>query len=220
MSTTATPNRPEIDGWVARARVQITYRFTRMSRQKLGAIALALLAALITQSALARASEVQASLGQTAPVVVADVLVPAGSILSAADMSVEMWPVGLIPEGALTPIDLEAVLVANANLYRGEPVLSSRVNSANLGLATDELAVTISQPLAPPPIEVGFMVQLVGVTGSYENNLASAVVLTTGRIVGFTDDAVTVAVDGSAMPRVVEHSAVGTVELVITPRRG
>jgi Flp pilus assembly protein CpaB len=174
----------------------------------------------MTQTALSRASTVEANLGHRTPVLIASTKLPAGTVVSSDQVSVHMWPTGMVPDGAFRTFAEGATFVVSSDLAAGEPLTQLRVNAANLGLHPNEVAVTLPLPLARPPLEVGYLVKLVGVTGNAEQFLASATVLTTGRIVSFDVDALTVAVDAGVMPRLLEHSAVGVVEVVITPQRG
>ncbi len=220
MSDTANVSRPPSDGRFSHVMSQIRFRLRRLDRRRLGAIALAVAAALMTRSALTRASAIEAGLGIRVPVVVATEPLVAGSIVGEGQTEVELWPAAMVPEGAFRNINPDAEMVVNSNILEGEPITQARVSSGNLGLRLNEVAVTLPQPLAKPPLEVGYQVELVGVVGNSTDFLANATILTTGRIVAFSDDAVTVAVRSETMTRLIEHNAVGTVEVVVTPQRG
>lgn len=220
MPAAANTDRPQIDGRLKQTLVQAQFRLRRLDRRRLLAISLAAVAALMTQTALSKASAVEASLGHRTPVVIAAAPLPAGTVVDADQVTVQMWPTGMVPEGTFRTFETNATFVVSSNIAKGEPLTQTRVNAANLGLDPDEVAVTLPQPLARPPLQLGYLVQLVGVTGNAEQFLASATVLTTARIVSFDDDALTVAVKAEAMPRLIEHGAVGVVEVVITPQRG
>lgn len=219
MSDEAPIERPLVDGRITHAISQLRFRARRLDRRRLAAIALAVAAGLITRGALGRASAIEAGLGTRVPVVVATEPLFAGSIVGDEQVTIEMWPAALVPDGAYREF-VTAAATITADIYAGEALTEARVNAANLGLALNEVAVTLPQPLARPPLELGYQVQLVGVVGDPADFLARATVLTTGRIVAISDDSLTVAVTTDSMARIIEHNAVGTVEIVVTPQRG
>lgn len=213
-------NRPLPASGIAAVWAQLRFRIRRLDRRRLTAIAVALVAAMVTRQALVRAAAIEAGLGTRAHVVVALTDLQPGTVVEANQVHVETWPLDLVPPGSIDDVDLTLGLTVRSAIATGEAVVSSRTEPGTLGLAPDEVGVTLSQPLALPPLQVGQIVQLVGIRGSQEQQLASASVLGAGRVVSFTDDELTVAVSPQQMPRILSHAAVGSVEVVITPRRG
>lgn len=220
MHATANQDRPPVDGPLAALLVAVRFRLRRLDRRRLLAIGLAVMAAAITQTALRRASAIEAGLGQRAPTVVAAVELTPGTVIRGEQLGLEMWPIDLIPAGALADVSDAAGMTVRSHIFPGEPVVTFRATSGRLGLQATEVAITLSQPLAKPPLEIGQIVQLVGVRGGQESFTASASLISSGRIINFTDEAITVAVDDQSVSRLLEHQAVGTVEVVITPQRG
>jgi hypothetical protein len=220
MRNSLSTNRPLPAGGIASVRAQLSVRIRRLDRRRLTAIAVALMVAVVTRQALVQAAAIEAGLGTRARVVVALTDLRPGAVIEASQVHVEMWPVDMVPPGSIDDVDLTLGLTVRSAIATGEPVVSSRTQPGTLGLAPEEVGVTLSQPLALPPLQVGQIVQLVGIRGSQERQLASASVLGAGRVVSFTDDELTVAVSPQQMPQILEHAAVGSVEVVITPQRG
>ncbi len=212
--------RPLPAGAMAALGAQLRLRGRRLDRRRLLAIALAILAAVITRQSMSRAAGVEAGLGVRQPVVIAlQDLVP-GTVVEPTDVRLEAWPVDLVPPNALGDTTLSIGLTVRSLIGAGEAVVSSRAQPGNLGLAPNEVGVTLSQPLARPPLELGQIVQLVGLRGIQDQQLASASLLGKGRVISFTADELTVAVSPKNMPQILQHAAVGSVEVVITPQRG
>lgn len=101
-----------------------------------------------------------------------------------------------------------------------EPVLSSRLFDGHESLGPDERGVTIPLPLAPPPVTIGDVIELIGLSPGIsigEQQLIDSASLGRARVVAIDDTGITVAIDPSMVHRVVETLAVGTVEIIITP---
>ena len=220
MSVINDPNRRLTGGRLAVLGSRFSILITRLNRRRLSAIALALIAALITHRAIARAQATQASLGTTRSVLVATAPLEPGTFLSGDLFKLESRPVGLVPPGALdSPAAVDGLTVVAA-IGAGEPIVDWRLSPGVLGLAANEVAVTIPVPLAPPPLAVGHIVHLVGVRYTDAAQYPITVQLAEARVVDFTDESITMALRANRAATVLEHAAIGSVEVLITPRRG
>lgn len=154
-------------------------------------------------------------LGQRQTVVVMERSVAVGATITAADVRLVAWPVGLAPNGAATTLPVDAV--AATALVAGEVLVGQRLFPTAEGLESDQLLVTIPQPLAPPPVARGSKVELFGMMPIGDGLASPAVRLAYGTVIVVTESAISVAVTASAVPTIVEHTALGTVEVVIRP---
>lgn len=156
-----------------------------------------------------------ADLGRRQDVVVMQRPVSAGAVVTAADVTIVPWPVGLMPEGATAALPSNAI--AAVDLVGGEVLVSQRLFPTADGLSQGQRLVTIAQPLAPPPLERGTRVELFGILPIGDGITSPATRLTTGTVIVVTDTAISLAVDSGSVPTVVEHSTLGTIEVVVLP---
>lgn len=182
----------------------------RAARQLLAVMLVALLAQLGWQW---RSTTVQ--LGRRQTVVVVQRTIDAGETITVDDIAITGWPVGLVPSGALTALPHDAV--ASADLAAGEALVGQRLFPTPSGVAADELLVTIPQPLAAPPVTRGSRVELFGILPIGDGLVSPARLLTSGTVIVVTESAISIAISASAAPTVVEHTVLGTVELVVRP---
>ena len=155
------------------------------------------------------------ALGQQQTVMIVRSPIAAGSMLTDADIERARWPVALTPEGALP--SLPAGAITSVDLVAGEVVVSSRLFPSADGLDVDERMVTIPQPLAPPPVRRGSVVELFGIMPLGDGITTPATRLTFGMVVEVTESAISIAVEASSVPTVIEHATLGTVEVVLMP---
>lgn len=155
------------------------------------------------------------ALGERHHVTVITNPIAAGSAVTAEDTESRAWPIGLTPDGALSSLPGNAV--AAVDLVAGEVLVADRLFPSANGLATDERMVTIAQPLAPPPVQRGSNVELFGILPLGDGLTTPATRLTRGTVIDVSDASISIAVQASAVPSVVEHAALGTVEVVILP---
>lgn len=184
------------------------------------AVALALATAGLVAHLVAGAEAERARWGVLRPTLVATADVHGGERLAAGDVAVRRLPAALVPPGALRA--LPAGAVAAADVHRGEAVLAARLVgpgssavASRLPAGTRGIAVPTGSGL---PLEVGDRVDVLatfdpGVAGDGEPTFAVA---TRAAVVHVGEDAVTVAVNRTAAPRVAYALATGTVTLVLS----
>lgn len=167
--------------------------------------------------------EVVAELGVTQSVVVARGDLPAGHTVGPDDVSIEHWPIGLIPAGAASRPGDAVGQVIRSPIAGDEPITAFRLGAGRHGLLPDERTVTLPLPLAPPPVEVGDAVELfaVAITEFDDNDQPfvrpASVRLTAARIAAVDERGITVIVSEAAVRVVLESLAAGTVEIVGRP---
>jgi len=154
-------------------------------------------------------------LGQRESLVVMRRSVTAGEEVTAEDVQVVAWPIGLTPEGAAIALPTDAI--AAADLTAGEVLIERRLFPSPDGIAAGELLVTIPQPLAPPPVTRGTRVELFGILPIGDGLTSPANFLASGTVIVMTETAISIAVRAAAVPTIIEHTALGTVEVVIRP---
>ncbi len=159
--------------------------------------------------------EATIELGERQTLVVMERAVPAGAAVTLADVRMAAWPIGLTPEGATTALPANAV--AAVDLTAGEVLVGRRLFPAPNGLDVGQRLVTIPQPLAPPPVERGTRVELFGILPIGDGLTSPATRLASGTVMVVTESAISVAVVAAAVPTIVEHSTLGTVEVVVQP---
>lgn len=204
---TITERQRLLDGWI-RIRVQLTGR-------RVLSVTLAGMVAAACFVLTSRAQQTVADLGTTAPVQVANRDLPSGHVVSHADLRSELWPIALVPPGALHGDQVGQTL--SSWVYAGEPLLSTRVGAGTLGLGTTELAITVPLPLAPPPVAHGDPVFVVSVVAADDLFQPVSQTLTHGRAVEISDTGITVAVAEGDIGPIVEALSTGAIELVIKP---
>jgi hypothetical protein len=189
---------------VRRRRVRLRFRHPLPYWLAVGVLA------AVTAATLARVTDAAASererWGERMLVAVALVDAGAGEAVTAELREV---PVGLVPEGALTV--LPDGDVASAWIGAGEVVLEQRLAPAGLSPAAAMLpagtrGVAVPVGIAPLPVAIGDRVDVLG----------PALLAAGALVVAVTDDAVTVAVPGSAARRVADVVVTGTVTLVLS----
>lgn len=195
----------------------------RFDRRRFVAIVLVVVIGLLTARTIERSWAVQANLGQTSPVVVATRTLPAGHLVEPDDVVIRSRPVGHLPPGSLDSMSLAVGTTVERSISEGEAVLAHRLTGNRLGLNIDERAVTVALPFAPPPLEPGDIVDLVGVGaaiggGSFDGPVAVASSpLGQGRVLFADESGITLAVALQQVRPILEQMGQGTVELVVTP---
>lgn len=154
-------------------------------------------------------------LGQRQTLVVMQRAVVAGDPVTVDDIRLVPWPVGLAPDGATTVLPHNAV--AAADLVAGEVLIGQRLFPTADGLQNGQLLVTIPQPLAAPPVSRGSLVELFGILPIGDGLTSPATRLASGTVIVVTESAISVAVNTSAVPTILEHTTLGTVEVVVHP---
>lgn len=202
------------------ARARITLALRRVNRRRLFALVLAAAIGTVTFSTVNEAQRRSAALGQTQLVAVARVDATAGSTLSADQLTMIERPLQFVPPRAIGHEAVGAVLIAD--IVAGEVIVSKRIGSNGSPLAVDERALTIPMPLAPPLLDLGDSVELVGLQAvdGPSGPTVSAVVITSGRVLAVNDEAVTVATPDYAALDVLRFLAAGSVELLTMPHNG
>ena len=174
--------------------------------------AIAAVSAMITVSSISRVADAAAAerdrWGVRVPVVVATADIEPGEVVRA---ELRRLPAGVVPAGAVrAPVEGQ---LATAWIGRGEIVLAQRLAPAGLSPTTALLppetrGVAVPQGIAPLPVVVGDRVDV----------LAPHVLAEGALVVAVAEEAVTVAVRSSVVPRVVDAVATGTVSLALTAR--
>ena len=154
-------------------------------------------------------------LGRRENLVVMQRFVAAGEVVTDEDVRSVAWPIGLTPDGAATELPPDAT--AAADLAAGEVLIGERLFPTSEGLDAGERLVTIPQPLAPPPVTRGSRVELFGILPIGDGLTSPAHRLAQGTVIVVTESAISIAVDASAAPIIIEHTALGTVDVVVLP---
>ena len=183
---------------------------TRVAKRLLAVMGVAVLAQLGWQWRVTTTD-----LGQREHVVVMNNRVLAGATVTEQDVQIVAWPTGLTPAGAAR--SLPPGSVAADDLFEGEVLLTQRLFPTSGGLDADQRLVTISQPLAPPPLAQGTDVELFGVLPIGDGFTTPATRLAVGTVTNVTDTSISVAVAAQAVPTIIEHATLGTVEVVVRP---
>lgn len=197
----------------------------RLDRRRVSALAVAVIVGWLVAGLVDRSRDVVAALGTVQDVAVATTDIAAGSTLSQDQIELVAWPVGLVPAGALANVETAVGRVTTADIAAGEAINERRIGQHRLGLGAAERSVSFPMPLAPPPLQVGDVVELVGAGAGVDSDpsnrfMVSVAPLGRGRVVHLNDDAVTVAVDVDRVGPLIAQLAVGTVEIVGTPFHG
>lgn len=198
------PRRQALDDWRRRLNPRVLVR----RAIAVGAIA------LLAQTGWQWRSETQ-SLGQRSDIVVVDRMVGAGQVVTVGDVRTVSWPDRLAPVGALSSLPVGSV--ARNDLVPGEVLAQHRLFPDPQGLGADERIVTIPQPIARSPADVGQRVELFGLLPIGDGLSTPAIRLGEGRIVFVTETGLSVTVASQLVPRIIEHVALGVVDVVILP---
>lgn len=226
LSAPSAPNRPAT-GVLRRPRpgsspsglATARLRWRAFDRRHLVAIVAAGLVAVIVVQTVHRARAQITALGTRIDIVVAAGDLEAGTVVQQNDLVVRSWPIGLLPSTA-TFSHPDAVVGRSVRdtIHLGEPVSDARLVSGMADLEPSERAVTIPQPLAPPPLELGDVVELVGVRAFRSDEAAvfgpATVVLGACRVIDVRDTGITTACETSVALDVVGLMATGAVEVL------
>lgn len=199
---------------------RVSVALQRLDRRRTVAFAIAAFLAILAGRAVQESRALVAGFGTVEPVAIATQELPPGTTVDADSVRWEEWPSAVAPE-TITVLEAESgSIVVRSPVAGGEPLLASRLFHDGAGLAADERAVTIPQPLAPPPVAVGDVLELIGLSPGFtigEQTVLDTRSLGIGRVVTVEDTGITVAVPDDRVAIIVETIATGSVELVITP---
>ncbi len=197
----------------------------------LAAVALTIATAVVADSALRRAAATEAALGSTHPVAVVVRPVAAGQEVGEGDVTVERWPVALVPEGARA--DAPVGEVALTGLWPGEAVLDGRLAGSGEGgvaalLEPGQRAVPVPVVVPGLPLQVGDRVDLVaggapgaGPMGDLPSTSGVPDLLATdAAVVHVDDEAVVVAVSPTAAAEVAAALTAGPIVAALRPPGG
>jgi Flp pilus assembly protein CpaB len=187
---------------------------------------MAAVAAALAGSMVARADDARQAWGTGALVVVATHDIDPGRVLRSTDLGEEERPVAVIPAGAVrfTPTGR----IAHAPIFEGEVVLDGHLApAASTGVAAvvpagqRGIAIPIEAGTAPP-LERGQLVDVIVVLAAADGGteVPAHVVARDAVVLHVADDAVTVAVDEAAAPRVAAAIGVGAVSLALVAPDG
>lgn len=210
------PHRPDEVALGVGARLRIATR--SIDRRRLWSLVLAGVITVLVIRSVGQSRAVVAGFGSLRPVAVAVHDLEPGHVLDDTDIRWESWPVAIASYHPSAEVLADAVV--RSPIAAGEPIHGSRLFDRGQTLAADERAVTVPMPLAPPPLDVGAMVELIGLRPGLvlgEQQLIESLALGSGRVVFVDDTGVTVAVAPAQILAIVETIAVGSVEIVITP---
>lgn len=199
---------------------RITTALDRIDRRRAAVIALAAVLTVVTGRTVLESRAIVAGFGSVESVAIATRDLAPGTVVDADAVRWEQWPSAVAPD-TVTDLDIgsEATIVRSP-IAGGEPVMASRVFVNGAGLALDERAVTIPQPLAPPPVEPGDVLDLIGLTPGItigEKTVLDSRSLGRGRVVTVDETGITIAVPADRVAAIVETIAIGSVEVAITP---
>ncbi len=186
-----------------------------VDRRRLLALGLAGLVAVLTNQIVANADATTRSLGSSERVVIATRDLPSGHRLESGDYTFSTRPLAMFPDGVWQ--GNPDGLILTESVLANEVLIASRLGAGPFGLLSDELAVTIPPPLAPPPLEVGHQVLLVTVAAPNGAFVRPATTLSTGRVLVVSPEAITLAVPAQVANSVINALAVGSIDLVLTP---
>lgn len=199
---------------------RVSVALERVDRRRTIAFAVAAILAILIGRTVQQSRALVAGFGSVEPVAIATLELKPGTAVDADSVRWEQWPSAVAPE-TITDLDAESgSVVVRSPIAAGEPLLASRLFHDGVGLAAHERAVTIPQPLAPPPVVVGDILELIGLTPGLtigEQTVLDTRSLGIGRVVTVEDTGITVAVPTDRVAMIVETIAIGSVELVITP---
>lgn len=178
------------------------------------AVAVALVAGWHTTATVRSAEAAAARYGDTAGVLVMRRAVPAGDVVTAADVERRRLPRALLPDATVARHAVGRV--ASVDLVAGEVVLAARVGTTLVPAGWRAVAVTPPGTGAHPPVVAGDAVEVIDV-GS---DAGAAVVADEAVVVGVErDGVVTIAVPSGDVAAVAYAAAGGTAALaVIAPR--
>ncbi len=179
------------------------------------ALGLAILLGAAVYQVTARANSVVSGLGQVRSVSVATRDLPSGHRLRAEDTNTVQWPIRLLPKEPVIGDPTRYVLTHP--VLENEVLVTARVGSGPFGLQADEVAVTIPEPLAPPPVELGHRVMLFSIQPSDGPFIKPASELAMARVIALPEGGITLAVHQSLASKIVDSLSRGAIELVITP---
>ena len=166
--------------------------------------------------------------GESRTVVVASGDLPPGHVVTLADVTVERWPVAVVPAGALA--DVPVGRTVTTPIVAGEAVVARRVAPDGLDgvaalLPEGHRAVAVPAAIdgfgaGVPPLAVGDRVDVLATFDVYVDEGGSGaeptgVVAAEALVVDVGDGAVTVAVPERDAPQVAFAAARGTVTLAL-----
>jgi Flp pilus assembly protein CpaB len=193
----------------------VVARFRRLEpRRVLLRLAIGLTAVAAIDVALEWRSTMN-GLGTTVDVVIVQRDVAAGSVLGPADVELRSWPVGLLPDGASGHLRVGAT--ARSDLFAGEVLVDDRLFPDPSGLEPGERLVSLPLSSGSAALEPGGRVELYGIQSLGDGITTSSARLATGIVVSMSDQYVAVAIAEAAVPIVLEHLALGVVDIVGRP---
>jgi len=184
------------------------------------AVALTVVTAITLVQAFARADAARRAWGTTEPVLVARRHLSTGDEIEAADVAVRAWPVGLLPDGAVTgTVDAVVGRTVVARIEPGEVVVTSRLAPDGLhGVAAlvplGWRAIAIPTGAGTVALAVGDRVDLVA---AVDESRPAAVLASDALVVDVSEQAITVAVPAADAPAVAFGVAAGTVLPALRP---
>lgn len=158
------------------------------------------------------AQTIRRTYGQQREVYLASTDLVPGQILSDADLALQLWPIGLIPADAhlVSPVGQRV----RHHIGAGAVLLEAATGLGELGLGPQQVALTLPQPFAVPPVVIGSQVLLVGVH-SDTGFEANAIVLGRGEVLRASPEGLTISVSQSVGLQALEALAIGTVDILI-----
>ncbi len=220
-SSTAIPeirsfSRPASARLGALDRLRIALR--RIDHRRFWLLVLIGLIGAVAFGSIVQSRAVVAGFGTLRPVAIANNDLVAGQRIGPADLRWEDWPLEI---AAMYPTDVEGALVRSP-VAEGEPVDRLAIFDAGAAMDPDERAVTVPLPLAPPPVQTGDIVELIGLTAGFslgDRQTIDTRSLGQGRIMAVEETGITVAVQPNQVLGIVETIAIGSIEIVMTPFR-
>lgn len=175
----------------------------------------------------------RAAWGESVPVAVATRAVAAGEVLGPLDVTIEAWPVAVVPAGALDEAPVGRT--ATAPIVAGEAVVAARVAPEGLSEVAARLPPgwrAVAIPAAAggfggdlPPLAIGDHVDVLASFDTFDVRDGSSggepagVVAEAALVVDVSDTTVTVGVPASVAPDVAFATSRGTVTLALVGAR-
>ncbi|MEZ5228530.1 MAG: SAF domain-containing protein [Acidimicrobiales bacterium] len=173
---------------------------------------------VVSARSVTQSRAVVAGLGPRRSVAIATRDLVPGRTIGPDDVRWEQWPVAIATH--FPTVDALTEAVVRAPVSTGAPITSEQIFGSNDPFTADERAVTVPVPLAPPPLDTGDIVEIIGLRPGPsvgDRQLIDTQALGRGRVVAVGDSGITLAVDVDRAVAIVETAAVGSIELVVTP---
>ena len=140
----------------------------------------------------------------------------AGEALTPANTEMRLLPLALLPANALT--EDRAGRRAGTPIGNGQVIVDGQVMIDRHGLDIRRRSITLPQPLAPPALISGDIVDLISVSAARDRVVTMTIA--TAEVVEIAENGITVTLDQSVAAGVFQALASGSVEFARRPPQG